>query len=394
MARFPSMTRREWMVSSALAAGSTAFSAPAPSAPVSIAKCANYDDDVLGRLKTMFDQLGGIGPLVRGKTVTMKLNLTGAPSSRLRGYLPGVTHYVHPTLVGACCHLLGNAGARRIRLVESCGRPTEPLEDYLLDAGWDVKALSNAAPRVEFENTATLGSGKRYSRLKVPYGGYIYPAFDLNHSYADTDVFVSMSKMKHHEECGITLTIKNSFGTTPNSIYGDDAGVDEPNERPRRGREAVLHAGKRQPPKSAPQEVDFSSERFEGRRVPSICVDLIAARPVDLAIVDGIESSIGGEGPWVKGFQYANPQVLVAGRNAVSTDAVATAVMGYNPRAKRGETPFHRVAPGQPGEPVWAENPMLLAEAKGLGSADLSRIDVRGVPIKQAVFDFESRRKA
>jgi hypothetical protein len=155
----------------------------------------------------------------------------------------------------------------------------------------------------------------------------------------------------------------------------------------------VLHGGKRQPSKSAPQEVDFTSERFEGYRVPRICVDLISARPVDIAIIDGIESSVGGEGPWVKGFQYANPQVLIVGRNPVCTDAVATAVMGYNPRAKRGEAPFHRVTPAAPGENSWAENPMLLAEAVGIGSTDLGRIDVRGVSIKNALFDFESRRK-
>jgi hypothetical protein len=35
---------------------------------------------------------------------------------------------------------------------------------------------------------------------------------------------------------------------------------------------------------------------------------------------------------------------------------------------------------------------MLLAEAVGLGSADLSRIEVAGVPIKEAVFDFETAR--
>jgi len=197
-------------------------------------------------------------------------------------------------------------------------------------------------------------------------------------------VFLSISKLKHHEECGITLTIKNHFGITPNSIYGDDAGVDEPNERTRRGREAVLHAGQRQPSRSAPQEVDFTSERYEGHRVPRICVDLIAARPVDLAIIDGIESSTGGEGPWVKGFAYARPRVVIVGRNPVSTDAVATAVMGFDPRAGRGQTPFRRLTPGRPGRPDWADNPMLLAEAAGLGSADLKRIEVRGVSIRDA----------
>jgi uncharacterized protein (DUF362 family) len=380
------MTRRELLAVPALA-----LAAPAvPVAPVSIGKQANYDGDLSAFLARQFDQVGGIGKLVGGKTVAIKLNLTGG--GRLGSYTAGQTHWVHPRLVGACCHVLGRAGAKRIRLLEGAGRG-DSLEDKLLNNGWDVEALRTAAPLVEFEGTNTLGRGKSYARMKVAKP-YIYPGFDLNHAYADTDVFLSLSKLKHHEECGITLTIKNSFGITPNSIYGDDAGVDEPNEQTRRGREAVLHAGKRQPSRSAPQEVDFTSERYEGHRVPRICVDLIAARPVDLAIIDGIETSIGGEGPWVKGFQYANPQVLIVGRNPVCTDAVATAVMGYNPRAGRGETPFRRMTPGKPGEADWADNPMLLAEAAGLGSADLKRIDVRGVAIKDARFDFESRRKA
>jgi hypothetical protein len=104
-----------------------------------------------------------------------------------------------------------------------------------------------------------------------------------------------------------------------------------------------------------------------------ICVDLIAARPVDLAIIDGIESSVGGEGPWVKGFRYANPQVLLVGRNPVCTDAVATAVMGYNPRASRGELPFRSTKPSTPDTPQYAENPMLLAEAPWVSEAPTSR---------------------
>jgi hypothetical protein len=68
------------------------------------------------------------------------------------------------------------------------------------------------------------------------------------------------------------------------------------------------------------------------------------------------------------------PNLLIAGLNPVCTDAVSTAVMGYDPRAVRGQTPF----PG-------CDNTMLLAEAHGVGSADLSRIDVCG--------DFRSRER-
>ena len=38
----------------------------------------------------------------------------------------------------------------------------------------------------------------------------------------------------------------------------------------------------------------------------------------------------------------------------------------------------------------YADNMMLLAEAAGIGSADLSKIDLRGVPIKDAVYDYEA----
>src|SRR5438445_1278138 len=125
----------------------------APTAPVSIAKCPSYDADVSATLAAMFDQLGGLERIVRNKTVTIKLNLTGSPGLRFKGRPLGVTHYTHPKLVGAAAHLMGRAGARRIRFVESGWALSGPLEDYLLDSGWNVRALAAAAPGVEVENT-------------------------------------------------------------------------------------------------------------------------------------------------------------------------------------------------------------------------------------------------
>ena len=204
----------------------------APAAPVSIAKCASYDEDVTAKLGTMFDQLGGLEKLVRNKTVTIKLNMTGSPGKRVQGRAPALTHYTHPKLVGATAHLMGRAGAKRIRFVESAWATAGPLEDVMLDSGWNVRSLQSAAAGVEFENTNALGKGKSYARFKVPGSAYMYPAYDLNHAYEDTDVFVSMAKLKNHDTCGVTLSLKNCFGSLPASIYGDDAGVDEPNESP------------------------------------------------------------------------------------------------------------------------------------------------------------------
>ena len=71
----------------------------------------------------LFDQLGGLPKLVRNKTVTIKLNLTGGPGNRVNGLEPGLTHMVHPKLVTAAAYLMSRAGAKRVRLVESAWGP-------------------------------------------------------------------------------------------------------------------------------------------------------------------------------------------------------------------------------------------------------------------------------
>ncbi len=325
----------------------------------------------------MFDQLG-LRRVVSGKTITIKLNLTGSPGLRFQGKPLGVTHYTHPKTLAAMIAQLDGAGAKRVRLVESCWATAGPLEEYMLDSGWNVRSLQSAATRmkVEFQNTNGAGPAKKYARVK-PTKALIYPAYELNTAYVDTDLFMSMAKLKNHATCGVTLSMKNCFGNTPASIYGDDAGVDEPNERPGKGRVDCCHFGKRQPAKVALPEIDPASPREPGYRMPRITAELVSARPIDLAFIDGIETVSGGEGPWIRGLKYIRPGVLILGTNGVTTDTVATAVMGYDPAASKGTPPFKD-----------CDNTLKLAEALGVGSADLKRIEVRGVPVEQARFPF------
>jgi uncharacterized protein (DUF362 family) len=370
------MTRREWLA--LISTTPLLNAADAPAAPVAIAKCATYEEDVTAKVGALFDQLGGLGGLVRNKTVTVKVNMTGAPSQKLQGLALGRTHYTHPKVVGAVAFHLGRAGAKRINFVESAWATGGPLEDVILDSGWNVRQLLSAAPGVEFENTNALGKGKRYSRFKFPGSAYMYPGYVMNHAYEDTDVFISLAKLKQHADCGVTLSLKNCFGCVPASIYGDDAGVDEPNEKPTRGRSDVVHFAKRQPAKIAPPELHPGTSNTAGVRVSRVVADLAVVRRIHLAIIDGVESMGGGEGPWIRGVRPVKPGVLIAGLNPVCTDAVSTAVMGFNPRAGKGEAPFYR----------GAENTLMLAEAHGVGTTDLKRIDVRGVSIAEAMYKF------
>jgi hypothetical protein len=53
--------------------------------------------------------------------------------------------------------------------------------------------------------------------------------------------------------------------------------------------------------------------------------------------------------------------------------------MGYDPLADKGTAPFKE-----------CDNTLKLAEGLGIGSADLKKIEVRGLPIQQARFPFAS----
>ncbi|MCL4793751.1 MAG: DUF362 domain-containing protein [Bryobacteraceae bacterium] len=372
-------TRREWIAAAAgLAAAIPARSASA-APPVAIARCPDYGSALFPTLSRMMDQLGGLGALVRNKTVSVKLNLTGSPRERMGTTPAERAQYTHPAVIGSMVRLLSEAGARRVRLLEcafSCG---EPLEEFLYDAGWDPLALLNAGARVEMENTNVTGRGRRYHRLMAPTPGYLYDGFDLNHAYDECDVMVSISKLKEHATCGITLGMKNMFGITPVTIYGDHAGKDEPAAEALSGRGAIFHSGRRQPSASAPQEKASSGPKDDKWRVPRIVVDICAARPLHLNVIDGIATMAGGEGPWNRGVRPVEPGLLIAGFGMVETDAAGTALMGFDPMAKRGQAPFEN-----------CDSTLELAEARGLGTRDLARMDIRGGRVEDLRFRFRA----
>jgi uncharacterized protein (DUF362 family) len=320
----------------------SAFTAPAPVAPVAIARCKTYTpSELVPVLGGMFDKLGGLGRLVRGKTVAIKLNFNGGPTVRL-GHLPlGDTHWPHPNLLAATMHLMARAGVHRVRLVEGAAAPrTDPFEEHMLDANWDPRQFLSAAPRVEFENTNYTNSTGKFTRLPVPGGGLLFPAYDVNHSYADCDVFVTIAKYKDHPTTGVSTVMKNLFGLPPLTVYGNGAGKWEDNDLVYgNDRIQILHRGARQPAMGALPEIDPASPRDDGYRVPRIIADLCAARPVHLAILDGVKTMAGAQTPDLWCTPVA-PGVLMAGTNVVNTAAVAVAAMNYDPRHPRAPCPL------------------------------------------------------
>lgn len=344
---------------------------PRSDAAVAIASCKTYDSqDVLSAFDQAFTLLGDVPSLVNGKTVTVKINLTSDGTYRDLLGKPAVETYItHGATAIALASWLLSHEATKVRFVDSA--PFQlPLDQVLTLAGWDVPTLVSLG-NTELENTRNLGSGSQYVKLSVSGKGYLFDSFQLNHSYQDTDVFISLCKLKQHLTAGVTLSMKNVFGSTPNALYGQDAGTEDAIQ----GR-GPLHGngtadwGGINPPGANTSTPPLAA----GSRIPRIVADINAARPVHLAIIDGITSMSGGEGPWAPNGAPISPGIITAGLNAVSTDAVGVAVMGYNdPRAARGTPPF-----------AGCDNHLLLAEQNGIGTADLSKIDLRGLTIQQA----------
>ena len=370
-------TRRDILAAAGMAGAAVLGSpkllrADAPASSVAIVRCRDYNN-FSSCLATGFDQIGGIEKLVRGKTVALKVNLTGNPKNW--PLTPDLPYRTNGQTIASTVHLFAKAGARRVRIIESFF-PAE--QDLALWAryGIDVNAINNLGVPVDWENVQNRGKYKQYVRLKVPWGGYMYPAYHLNQAYTDCDVYASLAKFKNHWLGGVTMSMKNNFGNTPCSLYGSDCGPDG-NEHPTKERGDVLHQGTTKAPAGVDAELHPDSPRDPGYRVPRVTVDQVGIRPVDLAIVDGVDTVRGGEGPWLPGLERMRPGVILVGRNAVCTDAVGMAVMGYNPRGNKGSAPFVR-----------GDNMLKLAEAVGIGSTDLNRIEVVGLSIKDAKINF------
>lgn len=315
---------------------------------VAIARAASYNRKLVReQMQTMLDAIGGITDCIRpGARVGIKPNLTGGTLNAPAGADATETYITHPEVVRAVCELLLDAGAGKLYIVEG-------IWDT---ASWEVWGLQSVAQQVN-ANLVDLNNTPPYASFaNVPVGSdaYIYPSFKFNHILQELDVFVSIAKMKCHALCGVTHSMKNLVGITPIRLYQlpDSWG----------GRSA-LHG----------------TDPETRTRLPRVVVDLNRARPIDLAIIDGIKTVEGGEGPWQPTMSAVAPGLLFAGKNAVAVDAVATAAMGFDPTTEYPAAPF-----------LHCDNHLNLARVKQLGTNRLEEIHVVGENLQDVVFPFKA----
>jgi uncharacterized protein (DUF362 family) len=323
---------------------------PIQKATVAIGQAASYEPQILrAALAAMLANLGGLANLVRpGARVGLKVNLTGGTWWDTPDQAPATERFVtHPALVGALASLLSEAGAKEILVMDGLGDETS-------FAKWGYTAMAQALGlRLVDLNRADPAPG--FFRLPVGSNPLVYDFFFVNEAVRDLDLFVSIAKMKCHTTTGVTLSLKNLFGLVPTSEYRNKA---EENNR------SAFH----------------QSTRYD-TRVAQVILDLNRARPVDLALIDGIATVEAGAGPWDKDIAQVKPGLLVAGLDPVAADSVATALMGFDPTAESGSLPF-----------IGGTNHLDLAQKLGLGTNRMDEIQIAGPSVESVRYPFKPAR--
>ena len=318
---------------------------------VAIGKVTEYKPEVIDDMVfKLIDKLGGLGDVVKsGDTVAIKPNLTGGVNSgTVPGYSAIESFITHPLVVRALIKQVRAAGAKEIFIVEAVYEWASYAE-----WGYEEVAASMEAKLIDLNDVKPYDD---FMEAEVGDQSFIYPKFTMNKLLKEVDVFMSVSKMKNHYNAGVTHTLKNSYGLVPFRLYTLNPGD---------GYRSAFHG-------------EASQTRS---RLPRVIIDLNRVRPIQFSLVDGVKTAEAGEGPWIATMTPVQPGVLIAGKNPVSTDAVATAVMGHDPTANFPSEPFIR-----------CDNHLNLAAAAGLGTNKLDEIEVLGTPIKDVLYQFTPAR--
>jgi uncharacterized protein (DUF362 family) len=311
-----------------------------PRATVALRRVKTYDAKVLRtEWRAIVDSLGGLNDLVKpGAKVGVKVNLTGGPSmDKPDKPLAPELFATHPAVAGVICEWLKDAGAGTIYIVDGIADETAwqkwGYTDMAKPLGVKLINLSKPAPYSSF---GVLPVGKK---------AQIYNEFLLNRLLGELDLFLSVAKLKPHSVMGVTISMKNLIGLTPLYEYMKS---DTDNAR------TAIHGSR-----------DYDT------RLPGVILDLNLARPIDLAVIDGIFTCEGGAGPWDKALAQVKPGIFAAGLDPVAVDAVGTALMGFDPEAASQTLPFK-----------WTNNYLTMASKLGLGTNQIAEIPVIGESVE------------
>jgi uncharacterized protein (DUF362 family) len=244
--------------------------------PVFIARNQRYDGPLEETIRDGLIATGLDTDWVRGKRVLLKPNMVEPD----RGS-PQMT--TNPAMVLATAEVFRRWGAS-VAVGEAPGhvRDTEmALYESRLSEALTSGKIDFAD--MNYQDVAHVKNAGKRSKL----AGFYFPR-----AIMEADLLVSMPKLKTHHWVGLTVSLKNMYGTLPGCKYGWPKNV-------------LHHAG-----------------------IPQTVVDINASLPKTIAVVDGIVC-MEGDGP-IMGT--AKPMGLViVGTNCTAVDATCARIIGLDP---------------------------------------------------------------
>lgn len=246
------------------------------SARVSIVRADDYDlPRLVPTVQRSIELIGGLETIIKpGDRVFVKINHLPPPSPPERGIV------THPVFAEAVLELLKKAGAE---ITVGDEIETAPVD------GFSTSGFRQMCQRagVRLINLREEGFVVRECN------GLLLKEVYLSRAALEADVIVNLPKLKTHSLTVFTGGIKNMYGTIPGSLR-------------RR-----LHG-------EYPDSEDFSR----------MLTDIFSAIRPQLTLMDGIVA-MEGEGPAAGSVRKLG--VILASRDAVAVDAVATGIIGMEP---------------------------------------------------------------
>jgi uncharacterized protein (DUF362 family) len=249
-------------------------STPAQTA-VHIAPAADYQADLAAVVRDQYEHFRSQVPL-QGKRVVLKPNLVEYHHDKVIN--------TNPRVVAAVIELCRREGAAEVIVAEGPGhwRNTE----YLVTASGLGDVLRHyQVPFVDLnhDDPAKVPNLGRLTGLEFLY---------FAKTIADAEVLISLPKLKTHHWAGVTLSLKNLFGTLPGICYG------------------------------------WPKNELHWRGIDNSIVDIALTRAPDLAVVDGVVA-MEGDGP-LNGTPVPMG-VLVMGSDPLAVDATCCRLMQLDP---------------------------------------------------------------
>lgn len=278
------------MATTALLGGGLLYRYLQKKSPVFIARGQKYDGSLV---RTLHDGLLAVGLKpedVRGKRILLKPNLVEPTRAA-----PHMT--THPMMILAAADAFRTWGAT-VAVGEGPGHVRDS-ELALVESGVAeaLQTLRLQFSDLNYEEVKFLPNLGRASKL---------PGFFFPRSVVEADLIVSLPKMKTHHWVGVTLSLKNMYGTIPGIKYGWPKNV-------------LHHNG-----------------------IPETVFDINASLPKTIAIVDGIDC-MEGDGPIMGSLKHLGLVGISLSPTAV--DATLARIMGMEPT----KIPYLALAAGKLG---------------------------------------------